>query len=61
MGAPKQFRKELWSDNGTPSFKKYVANLQKNSIRWAVGLGRYAPEKVSGAPKGLLTRVRNSL
>ena len=25
-----------------------------------VGLGWYAPEKISGAPKGLLRRVRNS-
>ena len=27
--------------------------------RWAVWLGRHAPEKISGAPKGRLRRVRN--
>ena len=61
MGASKQFRQELWSVNGTPSFKNCIANLKGDSIWWAVGLGRYAPEKISGAPKGLLKRVRNSL
>ena len=32
MGAPKQFRQELWSDNGTPSFKNCIANLKGDSI-----------------------------
>lgn len=46
--------------NGTPSLKKHTSNLKEDSIRWVVGLGRYTPERISGVPKGVLRRVRNS-
>lgn len=48
------------SDNETPSFGNRAAYPQGDTDRWVVRLGRHAPEKVSGAPKGALTRVRNS-
>ena len=32
--------------------------LYEDSIRWAVRLGRYSPEKVSGEPNGQLRKVR---
>lgn len=31
-----------------------LALLGEDNFRWVVGLGWYAPEKISGAPKGLL-------
>ena len=48
--------------NGTPSFRGRVSNRRlerRDNGRWAVRLGRHAPEKISGAPKGRLRRVRN--
>lgn len=46
--------------NETPSLRKHTSNSKEDSFRWVVGLGRYTPERVSGVPKGVLRRDRNS-
>ncbi len=45
--------------NVTPPFCYHTAYPSGDTIRWAVWLGRYALEKLSRAPKGSLTEVRN--
>jgi hypothetical protein len=42
-------------ESGTPSIENYTTYLfLRDHAWWVVGLGWYAPEKASGAPKGLL-------
>ncbi len=43
----------------TPTFISCKANLKRDSVWWAVWLGRHAGEKISPAPKGQLREVRN--
>ena len=43
----------------TLPFQNRLSNLKENTDRWVVWVGRHAPEKISGAPKGHLSPVRN--
>ena len=45
-------------NNVTPLLYYCGTNLKKNSIRWAVWLGRHPDEKISSGPNGLLRWVR---